>query len=633
MKKNKNNKTAGVSKGAPSGFLISLGIHAAAFFLAGIFVVFTVVQKQEQKFEPPKPVDRPKMKLKKPKVKVKKTAKPRATQRIVTNVKKASMPDIQLPEMSGTGLGEVGGAGFFEMPTFEEVSQFGLTESIGSDLEGTYYDFNRDRLGRNIVTDPSELAALVARFFTEGWNTSLFKRYYQAPQKLYASSFAMPPLVSTEAPKAFGEPDAHGWCWLAHYKGQLVNTQDIKFRFWGFGDDIIAVRVGGELVFLSCFPEWKTDFRDHTAHLWQSSSPDNEKYPMGNHHSVVGDWIELKANEPKDIEVLLGESYGGVFVSMLVVEEYGKEYEKNPHRNGPCLPFFKTSEFTLDMKEIIYSQLQPGEATCEGGPVFNDYYNYNATNSYSVEPEQPVQSEPAVLSAPKPELRTWTSVDGQTFEAAFKTVMGKSAVLESKRGKQKTVPLSELSESDRVYVTLQMPPEFKVSMSRTSNQQQVETTSPWLPDQVMNIQIVDNWFKFSGKPASPNLTYDRPLTVEYFVFAEESGGNNYALVDRHEEEFTPSPENKGEFEIASGRNVELKLSSLFDGGLRGLKYGGWLVTITDERGYVIQHKATHEFLFENLENLKKVPIGKHFDSSCSRTMPTRPREQDRCPWN
>ena len=62
-------KTKGIVKGAPSGFVISLGIHAAAFFLAGLFVVFTVVNKEEKKFIPPKPVDRPKMKLKKPKVK------------------------------------------------------------------------------------------------------------------------------------------------------------------------------------------------------------------------------------------------------------------------------------------------------------------------------------------------------------------------------------------------------------------------------------------------------------------------------------------------------------------------------------------------------------------------------------
>jgi hypothetical protein len=56
-------KTRGVGKGAPSGFVISLAVHAAAFFMAGLLVVFSVQRKEEKKFVPPKPVERPKMKL------------------------------------------------------------------------------------------------------------------------------------------------------------------------------------------------------------------------------------------------------------------------------------------------------------------------------------------------------------------------------------------------------------------------------------------------------------------------------------------------------------------------------------------------------------------------------------------
>ena len=74
-------------------------------------VVFTVVKKEEKKFEPPKAVERPKMKLRKPKVKVKKNTKPKATTRIVTKINRASMPDIQLPEMSGMSEGLGGGIG------------------------------------------------------------------------------------------------------------------------------------------------------------------------------------------------------------------------------------------------------------------------------------------------------------------------------------------------------------------------------------------------------------------------------------------------------------------------------------------------------------------------------------------
>ncbi len=126
-----------IGKGMPSAVVLSILIHAGLFLLAGMLVVFTVVKKEEKKFEPPKAVERPKMKLKKPKVKIKKTSKPKPTTRIVTKMNRASMPDIQLPEMSGMGEGLGGGIGGFDMmPDFGEVTVYGSGQTIGNDLEG-----------------------------------------------------------------------------------------------------------------------------------------------------------------------------------------------------------------------------------------------------------------------------------------------------------------------------------------------------------------------------------------------------------------------------------------------------------------------------------------------------------------
>jgi hypothetical protein len=102
MKKNLK-KIKGVTKGAPSGLVISLLVHAAAFMLAGLLVVFSVVKKKEVSFTPPPSIERPKMKLKKPKVKIKKSAKPASPTRIMAKVNKAVMPDLALPEMGGGG--------------------------------------------------------------------------------------------------------------------------------------------------------------------------------------------------------------------------------------------------------------------------------------------------------------------------------------------------------------------------------------------------------------------------------------------------------------------------------------------------------------------------------------------------
>ncbi|MBW2710060.1 MAG: hypothetical protein JRD04_12525, partial [Deltaproteobacteria bacterium] len=237
-------KNKGVVKGAPSGFVISLLVHAAAFMLAGLLVVFNVVNKEEKKFVPPKPVDRPKMKLKKPKVKVKKNAKPKSSNRIVTHVKRANMPDIKLPEMSGMGAGFGDGmsGGFDLMPDLDEVTLFGGGQSIGNDFVGTFYDLKRGRSGGAMMPmDREDVWDWVAKFIRNDWRSSTFGKFYRSPRKLYATTFMVPPTLSSLAPKAFGEGDTLGYSWLAHYKGQLVYPEDIKIRFWGSGDDLMLV--------------------------------------------------------------------------------------------------------------------------------------------------------------------------------------------------------------------------------------------------------------------------------------------------------------------------------------------------------------------------------------------------------
>ncbi|MEA2068240.1 MAG: hypothetical protein U9P12_03470, partial [Verrucomicrobiota bacterium] len=409
-------KTKGVVKGAPSGFVISLMIHAAAFLLAGMLVVFTVVKKEEKKFVPPKPVDRPKMNLRKPKVKVKKTSKPKATTRIVTKVKRASMPDIQLPEMSGVTDGLAGGIGGFEiLPDLTQVTMFGSEQSIGNDFVGVFYDMKRNRRGSPIPHDQDSFKQIVKQFMIKGWKPSTWARFYRSPRKLYATTFAVPPVQSALAPEAFGEHDTIGYTWICHYKGQLVYPEDITFRFWGMGDDLLSVLVDGKIVLNAPWPSHEEPF----ATLWSSSSADSRKYALGNNHSVVGDWITLKAGVPLDMEVLVSEITGGVFCSMLCVEVEGVEYPRNPFRNGPTLPIFKTEEPSLDLAEAIWADLDPGDASVTNGPVFRDFVSKGASSRTVAQVETP---EPVVEEGDG--LRIWTSTDGKTIEAEFITVIG-----------------------------------------------------------------------------------------------------------------------------------------------------------------------------------------------------------------
>jgi len=615
----------------PSAVVLSIVIHAALFLLAGMLVVFTVVKKEEKKFVPPKAVERPKMKLRKPKVKVKKTSKPKPTTRIVTKVNRASMPDIQLPEMSGMGEGLTGGLGGFDMmPDFKEVGLFGGVQSIGNDFVGTFYDLKRDRRGRNRVMDPGKYIQEMTKFVQSGWDPSTLSRYYRSPKKLYATTFAVPPVQSTLAPLAFGESETTGYCFAVHYKGELVYKDDITFRFWGLGDDVLVVRVDGKIVLNAPYPRYgePTDTQV-IANPWQTSSSKSRTYWLGCQLSVVGDWITLKAGEPLDMEVLIGEVPGGLFQAMLTVEVKGEEYEKSPDRGGPILPIFKTAEPSLDLIETIHADLDPGDACITNGPVFCDY----DTQGKAL-PEDAGGAGLSATNAPPVDeaegIRAWTSVDGRVVEAEFITIVAGKVVLKNKKGKQLKMLVEQLCAEDRLYVSLANPPDFLINFSKTSTSVPAPTQSPYVKKS-RPLQRSDFTFGAKLKKKSTQ-TYIHELHVEFFAFGEEVDGDNYVLLDRQQSTFNPTKENKGSHAFYSDKPVRLQTTAIRAASpMRGIKYGGYLITITDERGKIIQYKTSHKWLFEILENLKSLPVGKHFDKSGNRVGPPRPTQADR-PW-
>ncbi|MDZ8120336.1 hypothetical protein [Pontiella agarivorans] len=363
-------KEAKVVKGAPSGFIISIAIHAAAFALAGMLVVFNVVKKEEKKFVPPKPVDRPKMKLKKPKVKVKKSSKPRSTTRIVTKVQKASMPDIQLPEMSGIGGDIVGGIGGFDiMPNLEEVSVFGGGQSIGNDFEGTFYDLKRDRRGGTAPMEKEPYMMTVRELARNNMKESILNKYYRAPNKLYTTHFMIPPITSPLAPDVYGSPETASFFFLVKYEGKLVYKDDIRFRFWGTGDAYCVVNVDGENVLIN---GWENRLKDYLRHWTTPDTAHSDKYYVANQQLKVGEWIDLKAGEPRDMKVIFGEYTGGEMGICLLVEVEGVEYPRTS-QGGPLLPAFKTEEFSRNQLDEIYKLLPEGECTLTNGPVFRDF--------------------------------------------------------------------------------------------------------------------------------------------------------------------------------------------------------------------------------------------------------------------
>jgi hypothetical protein len=612
----KRSKKQKLVKGMSSAVLLSILIHAGLFLLAGMLVVFTVVKQKEVEFEPPQAVERPKMKLKKPKVRIKKSSRPKSTTRIATTVKRAEMPNIELPEMSGMGdgLGDGIGDGFDMMPSIKEVTTFGSEQSIGNDFVGTFYDLNRDRNGRNVpALDQSRYMDIVNSFLNSDWQTSRLTPYYQSPKKLYATTFMMPMMPSILAPYAFGEDETGGFFWLAHYKGQLVHKEGITFRFVGKADDILIVRVNGEIVLIANHDEW---IYRRPIGQWQSSSADSRKWRVGGSYAIVGDWITLEPGVPLEMEVLIGEIPGGGFGAMLCVQEEDVEYERS-YGGGIILPIFKTEQPSLDLIDEIYNFLVEDGADVTGDPVFRDYdlggqsVTAEGVKTEPQAPEDPPEDEP---------LRVWSLADGKSLQAEFVNVIGDKVVLKGARGNLRKIPLAQVSAEDRKFIELAQPPTFNFSFFKSTSQQKIKL-SPFAQLSTDVPKIIDYVFTANLEQTSVR-SYGSELQVEFFAIGEEIDGDNYILLDRQQSSFIPDKANERSHRF-SGKAVRM-MDYTFGRQRRGEKYGGYLITVTDERGRIIDYGSSHKWLYENLEKLKEIPVGRHFNKAGNRVHPPRP---------
>lgn len=362
--------TKGLIRGTSSAVLVSIAIHGALFFIAGGLVVFTVIKKQEQKFEPPPPVERPKLELKKPKVKVKKQARPKASQRIASkNVQ--SMSKLQLPDNVSMTEGLGGGVGGFDlMPDPGDITLLGgkSTVSVGNDFEGTFYSLSLDRSGKRNGVVMGSYPRILKQFFDSGWNPLSLSSYYRWPQKLYTTFVFIPTIGFEHVPRSFGIPDEVNTAqWIVHYKGRIMSEEGGRFRFWGRGNHTLAVKVDGvEVAFLG-LPAVRDIYTE-----WRSESEESLEYFTGKLSMDVGDWFELKSGEPVDMEVVIGDHNGADTQATLRVQKEGVIYARN-RDGGFVLPVFKTAEIPEHLKDEITYLTIPGDQDLDSDLMFNVY--------------------------------------------------------------------------------------------------------------------------------------------------------------------------------------------------------------------------------------------------------------------
>ena len=329
---------------------ISIAAHVLFGLVAATLVVQTITAKRKLTFTAAPPSANPNTRALEHKVEMAKKqstmSAPTQSKRIATTgLAKVSLPEMpaipsveamsapgQMAGMGGPGFGpsagaQGGGGGLGGGP----VPLFGLRG--GGGLAGTFYDLKQAPDGKptDMVLQPNEQGKkfdikapvniaydrVVSAVVAGGMNERSLNKYFRGPQTLNLTQLFIPAVAADEAPKAFNLGDkVKGRRWVIVYRGKVTAPESGRYRFAGFGDDILVVRFNGRVV------------------LDASYAPPTKDKPPPYGKTVVGQTLEVTAGSAYPMEILIGERPGGEFSGYLLLEKDGAQ-------SGAPLPIFK----------------------------------------------------------------------------------------------------------------------------------------------------------------------------------------------------------------------------------------------------------------------------------------------------
>ncbi len=219
------------------------------------------------------------------------------------------------------------------------------------------------------------------------------------------------------------------------------------------------------------------------------------------------------------------------------------------------------------------------------------------------------------------EIRTWTLDSGRQVDAEYDKVVMDLVWLKDPGGEVAKVPLTRLSENDRLYIELLNPPKLDIEFHSKEDQLLgYYKATPYLPD-VIPPDVSQCTFETVVRKKG-TADYHHDLKVEYYAIGRQRlDRDKYILLEKETGSYAPFE--KPEFKISGGK-VRL-LSYVFNSHNRGGDFAHYLVVVTDQRGHIVAHKESAKWLFEHLDRLEKLPVGAYMDDTCTRVHPTGPK--------
>ena len=303
---------------------------------------------------------------------------------------------------------------------------FGFSEKMGGELEGTMYDLKLKADGKKPSgVDEKSFPEAVKKIVRNRFRPASLAEFYRVDKKFFATMFFIPLQEAGEAPKNFGvQGKVKPNNFIIHYTGSFAAPEDGNYRFVGLGDESIIVMVdasvkleGNWVPFLS-YAERNDRQGDSVLGFFPVDKKENEGWAR----LREGEWMNLKAGQPRKLDVLLVEQGdpkapgGGNFAFVLLMEKQGVKYEtkKRGNQTVTVLPPFLLEEPDSGIQKIMRENKDKLEVDLKNALVFGTAAPAPAGSS---EPE-PEPTSPAAAPTPTTPAVVSSATGGRTDTAS-----------------------------------------------------------------------------------------------------------------------------------------------------------------------------------------------------------------------
>lgn len=171
-------------------------------------------------------------------------------------------------------------------------------------------------------------------------------------KRVAMSTLFIKPQPAANGPAAFGVSDImEPKGWLVYYVGELIPTEKARYRFWGYFDDYMFIRLNGKVVWEYSWP-CQSEKNAGACTGWQPNEETKAliakvqyRSPQAGAKLMPSDWWEARPGTKIKIEIGISEVPGGACGGLLCIEKEGETYEM--YKGQPAFPIFATRKLAL----------------------------------------------------------------------------------------------------------------------------------------------------------------------------------------------------------------------------------------------------------------------------------------------